>query len=43
MGCDNNLIYNNYAIDRLKNTVERPEEYWIELDRKNQERRESIR
>lgn len=43
MGCDNVIEYNNYAIERLKNTVERPKDYWIELDKKNQLRRESIR
>lgn len=43
LGCDNVIEYNNYAIERLKYTVERPKEYWIEFDKKNQIRRESIR
>lgn len=43
LGCDNVYEYNTYAIERLKNTIERPKEYWIELDKKNQIRRESIR
>ncbi|HPN38168.1 MAG TPA: DNA methyltransferase [Melioribacteraceae bacterium] len=43
LGCDNNLQYNKWAIERLENTSYKPKEYWIDLDRKTLQRRESIR
>jgi site-specific DNA-methyltransferase (adenine-specific) len=42
-GCDNNPEYNGYAINRLQNTLTKPKEYWIGLDKKTLERRESMR
>lgn len=41
--CDLNAEYNIWAIQRLKRTKLAPKEYWIELDKKNKERREKIR
>jgi len=42
-GCDLSAEYNSWAIDRLKNVQHRSIEKWIEIDRKNSFRRESIR
>jgi len=43
MGCDLNIEYNSWAIERLKNVCPMTKEEWIALDRKQTERRESIR
>lgn len=43
MGCDLNIEYNNWAIERLENVRRMTKEEWIAFDRKNSERRESIR
>ncbi|MBS9391700.1 MAG: site-specific DNA-methyltransferase [Dolichospermum sp. LBC05a] len=43
MGCDLNIEYNNWAIQRLENVRRMTKEEWIVFDRKNSERRESIR
>lgn len=43
MGCDINIEYNYWAVKRLKNVRRMTKEEWITLDRKNSERRESIR
>ena len=43
MGCDLNIEYNNWAIQRLENVRRMTKEEWIAFDRKNSERRESIR
>lgn len=43
MGCDLNIEYNNWAINRLENVRRMTKEEWIAFDRKNSERRESIR
>ena len=43
MGCDLNIEYNNWAIQRLENVHRMTKEEWIAFDRKNSERRESIR
>ena len=43
LACDNNFQYNLWAIERLEKTSYRPKEYWIELDKKNLLRRDSIR
>lgn len=43
MGCDLNFEYNNWAINRLENIRRMTKEEWIAFDRKNSERRESIR
>jgi site-specific DNA-methyltransferase (adenine-specific) len=43
MGCDINIEYNQWAIQRLENVRRLSVEDWIEFDRKNAERRESIR
>ena len=43
MGCDLNIEYNNWAIQRLENVHPMTKEEWIAFDRKNSERRESIR
>lgn len=43
LGCDLNLQYNQWTIERLENVRRMPIVDWIELDRKNAERRESIR
>ncbi|MDD1426868.1 hypothetical protein MEN24_10430, partial [Dolichospermum sp. ST_sed10] len=42
-GCDLNIEYNNWAIQRLANVRRMTKEEWIAFDRKNAERRESIR
>ena len=43
IGCDINDEYNKWAIERLENVVYRSTQDWIELDRTNARRRESIR
>lgn len=43
MGCDNEARYNEWAIHRLERVVRRPVAGWIEFDRRNAQRRESIR
>jgi site-specific DNA-methyltransferase (adenine-specific) len=43
IGCDNNSEYNEWAIMRLDNVNCRSIEDWIEFDKKNAKRRESIR
>lgn len=43
MGCDMNEEYLNWGIDRIKIVVKRTKDEWIEFDRRNKERRESIR
>lgn len=43
LGCDLSLEYNKWAIHRLENVRRMTKEEWIEFDRKNAERRESIR
>ena len=40
---DLNGEYNAWAIDRIDNTVKKTEKEWIEFDKKNKERRRSIR
>lgn len=42
-GCEIEEKYNEYAIYRLENVVFKSKDEWIQLDRKNDERRESIR
>lgn len=43
LGCEINPQYNQWAIERLENVRHLSVLEWIELDRKNSERRESIR
>jgi site-specific DNA-methyltransferase (adenine-specific) len=43
LGCDISYQYNQWAIDRLENVRQVSIAEWIEFDRKNAERRESIR
>lgn len=43
LGCDLNAEYNQWAIQRLENVRRLSIAEWIEFDRKNSERRESIR
>jgi len=43
MGCDLNMEYNDWAFNRIANVPRMTKEEWIFLDRKNAERRESIR
>lgn len=43
MGCDLNAEYNSWAIRRIENVRRMTTEEWIALDRRNAERRESIR
>lgn len=43
LGCDLNAEYNQWAIQRLENVRRLSINEWLELDRKNAERRESIR
>ncbi len=43
LGCDNNAEYNQWAITRLETVRQMTVAEWIELDRKNADRRESIR
>lgn len=43
LGCDIKKEYNEWAVQRLENVRKMSVEEWVELDRKNAERRESIR
>jgi site-specific DNA-methyltransferase (adenine-specific) len=43
MGCDLNIEYNDWAFKRIENVRHMTREEWIAFDRKNAERRESIR
>lgn len=43
VGCDINEEYNSWAIERLENIVYRTAQAWIEFDKSNAKRRESIR
>ena len=43
LGCEISPEYNSWAIERLENVVRRTIPEWIEFDRKNAERRKSIR
>ncbi|GHV47703.1 methyltransferase [Synergistales bacterium] len=43
VGCDINTEYNGWAIERLANVAYRTIEDWIEFDKSNARRRESIR
>jgi site-specific DNA-methyltransferase (adenine-specific) len=43
MGCDSDPRHNEWAISRLEQVVRRTEAEWIEWDRRNAQRRESIR
>ena len=43
LGCELNFQYNQWAIERLENVRRISVAEWIEFDRKNAERRESIR
>ena len=43
MGCDLSVEYNQWAIQRIEKVRNMTAEQWVELDRKNAARRESIR
>jgi site-specific DNA-methyltransferase (adenine-specific) len=43
LGCDHTLEYNNWAIERLERVIRKSIPEWIEFDRRNAQRRESIR
>lgn len=43
LGCELEVEYNEWAINRLKQISVRGENNWLEIDRKTKERRESIR
>lgn len=43
MGCDLNIEYNDWAFKRIENVRRMTKEEWIAFDRRNAERRESIR
>lgn len=43
MGCDLSIEYNQWAIDRIERVKRMSKDEWILFDRKNAERRESIR
>jgi len=43
LGCESNLEYNLWAMDRIDRVYPRSEQDWIDLDRKNLERRTKIR
>lgn len=43
LGCDQDYQYNVWAMERIDNVRRMSVEQWIEFDRKNAERRESIR
>jgi site-specific DNA-methyltransferase (adenine-specific) len=43
LGCDNALLHNEWAIERLERVMRRSVPEWIEFDRRNSQRRESIR
>ena len=42
-GCDIEQKYNKWAIKRIENVIRKTKEEWIRFDRKNEERRNSIR
>ena len=43
IGCEMNKEYNSWAISRIDHVVPHPISYWIEYDKENLKRRESIR
>jgi site-specific DNA-methyltransferase (adenine-specific) len=43
LACDSDPQHNEWAIERIERVVRRPVSDWIELDRRNAQRRESIR
>ncbi len=43
MGCELEPKYNEWATNRLENVVRKNKDEWIECDKKNEERRNSIR
>ncbi len=43
MGCDLNMEYNDWAFQRIQNVRRMTKDEWIAFDRKNAERRDSIR
>ena len=43
LGCEMNAEYNSWAIERIDHVVPRTIEQWIEFDKENARRRESIR
>ena len=43
MGCELNAEYNEWAMQRLENVRRMSKAEWLEFDRRNAERRESIR
>ena len=43
IGCDISDEYNDWAIDRIKNVIHRSVDDWIQFDKLNAKRRESIR
>lgn len=43
MGCELNMEYNDWAFERIQNVRRMTKDEWIAFDRKNAERRESIR
>ncbi|MFM6398529.1 DNA-methyltransferase [Planktothrix sp.] len=43
MGCDLNMEYNDWAFQRIQNVRRMTKDEWIAFDRKNAQRRESIR
>ena len=43
LGCDLDITYNEWAIERIKKVRKMTKEEWIAFDRRNVERRESIR
>lgn len=43
IGCDTNSEYNSWAINRIDHVVSKSIEQWIEYDKENARRRESIR
>lgn len=43
LGCDLEMSYNEWAINRIENIQRMSKEQWIAYDRKNTDRRESIR
>ena len=43
LACDISLEYNQWAVERIENARKMSEQEWVDFDRKNAERRESIR
>ncbi len=43
LGCDNAPLHNVWAMQRLERLIRKPISEWIEFDRRNTQRRESIR